>query len=399
MIKHHAFFEALGSMQEKSPEWNASFAGLSVLRLLDRLAEVRELAELPGGHEEYASRRAVESVAEGDPARAILLRILDRLRDHFALSDETGSDLISYGRALDLSARWSLAADVFETVANAFSERTSPHLVIEASTLLGAAARNTGDWETSGRAYVRAEHLAESTGDRAGALTAQVGIANNDTFRGDLQTADESLASIITNANALKLEKVEAIALHARAHAAHLKGEHQRTVHLAYRSLELTTNPGGRERLLADIAAAYSDLGMKEPARHGYSIVAITSPHQSVRWQCELNLMKLAADENDEKTFDEYVAKLESAAMGPRLMTYFMFYRAMGSKRFNRLDARSMFEEAQRFASNNRLHQLAFEIEAEMSKPPRYGDLEPTPELTRIAEVLEHLHDEALSKD
>ena len=71
----------------------------------------------------------------------------------------------------------------------------------------------------------------------------------------------------------------------------------------------------------------------------------------------------------------------------------------MGSKRFNRLDAQSMFEEAQRFASNNRLHQLAFEIEAEMSKPPRYGDLEPTPELTRIAEVLEHLHDEALSQD
>jgi hypothetical protein len=224
-------------------------------------------------------------------------------------------------------------------------------------------------------------------------------MASSDMFRGDLQTADESLARIIADANALRLEKVEAIALHARALAAHLKGEHQRTIHLAYRSLELTTDPGGRDRLLADIAAAYSDLGMKEPARHGYSLVAMTSPHQSVRWQCELNLMKLAADENDEKTFDEYVEKLESAAMGPRLMTYFMFYRAMGSKRFNRSDAQSMFQEAQRFASDNRLHQLAFEIEAEMSRPLPFGDLEPTAELARIAEVLEHLHDEALAKD
>jgi len=396
MIKHHAFFDALGGLDdEKSPEWRSIFAGLSVLRLLDRLAEVRESVHEATPHELDQSRRSVEAVSKGDPARGILLRVLDRLGASAAVETETGRDLISYGRALDLAAKWSLAADVFHTVAEMFSPRRDAPIVIEASRLLGAAARNVGDWQTSERAYTRSEHLAESIGDKAASLTAQIGLANSDMFRGNLQAADESLGRIVAQANSLKLEKVEATALHDRATAAHLKGEYERGIHLAYRSLELTTNPTSRERLLADIAAGYGELGMREAARHGYSIVAITSPHQWVRWQSTLNLMNLAIDEGDEASFDKYVAELETAAFDPRLKTYFLFYRARGSRRFNRSDSESLFQQAQAFAEEHKLHQLAFEIEEAGSKPAPDITFEPTPELTRIAEVLEHLHDQS----
>ena len=96
MIKHHAFFEALGGIDdEKSPEWRSIFAGLSVLRLLDRLAELRESVHQATTHELDQSRRSVEAVSEGDPSRAILLRILDRLNADATVETETGRDLIS----------------------------------------------------------------------------------------------------------------------------------------------------------------------------------------------------------------------------------------------------------------------------------------------------------------
>jgi len=398
MIKHHAFFEALGALgDEKSPDWKSVFAGLSVLRLLDRVAELRESNTPPGTHEFDPSRRCVESVSEGDPVRAILSRILDRLAQTSVLESETGRDLIAYGRALDLTAKWPLAVDVFQTVAETFSSRTDAALIIEASTLMGAAARNTGDWKESERAYTRAEHLAESIGDKAGSLTAQIGLANSEMFRGNLQNADESLGRIITEASALQLVKVEATALHDRATAAHLKGEYERGIRLAYRSLELTTNQTSRERLLADIAAGYAELGMTEAARHAFSVVAITSPHQWVRWQSMLNLLSLAIDEGDQSSFDKHVHELDTVAFDPRLKTYFLFYKARGARRFNKSDSDSLFLQAQQFAEQNKLHQLAFEIETAASKPAP-DTFEPTPELTRIAEVLEHLHDQMSAK-
>lgn len=390
MIKHHAFFEALGGLSETTPEWSSVFAGLSVLRQVDKLAESRESNRSPDEPSVDASRRAVAGVSVGDPSRAILSRILDRVER----SDmKLGEDLLSYGRALDLAGKWALAADVFQSITELFSARAEPQVVIEASLLLGAASRSTGDWTASERSYTRAEHLGESIGDRAAVLRARMGMANSDFLRGNLSAADIALESVFTHAEQLNLESIKARALHSRASVAHAMHDFQRAVHLAYRSLELTTEPARRERLIADIAAAYAELGMTEAARNGHMIVAITSPHQWVRWQATLNLMELAVRAGDERSFDNYVAQLESAALDPRLRTYFLFFSAMGARRFGKGSADDLFEEARAFAEKNRLHQVAFEIEESMSNPAKSPPIDPDPKLTEIAEVLEHLRD------
>jgi hypothetical protein len=146
---------------------------------------------------------------------------------------------------------------------------------------------------------------------------------------------------------------------------------------------------------LADIAAAYAGLGLRETARNGYSIVAITSPHQWVRWQATLNLMELAIDDGDERLFDTYVEQMKSAALDPRLKTYFLFFQAMGAQRFGRGNELDLFETARKFAEVNKLHQIAFEIEAAMSKPVPERSVEQNDELMRIAEVIEHLREAA----
>jgi hypothetical protein len=401
MIRHNAYFDALGNLEVKSPEWDAVFAGLSVLRLIDRVAtkgETRKPSEWP---EMFTSRVRVDAVKVGDPARAILSRILDDLEKQGELSSGIGSSLLTYGRALDLDAHWTLAVDVFQTIAEIFSGRENSRLIIDACTLLGSSARSAGDWEASAQGYAQAEHLAETTDDRAASLTVQVGFANSHLIRGNLPAAQDELDQVLAEIKSDELEPVRAIALHASGSVAHARGEYQRAVHLEYRALEMTSNPSSRERILADIAAAYAGLGMRETARDGYSIVAMTSPHQWVRWQATLNLMELAVEEGDEASFNEHVSQMESAALDPRLRTYMFYYMALGYRRFDRPGASALFEQASQFARDNKLNQLAFEIESAMEKeimPSKdQPAFEPSSELREIAEALGNLRDRASS--
>ena len=80
-------------------------------------------------------------------------------------------------------------------------------------------------------------------------------------------------------------------------------------------AVSLTIDKTARERILGEIAAAYHGLGMLDAARDGYSIVAVTSPHQWVRWQATINLMELAVADCDESQFDTYVEQLSTAAL------------------------------------------------------------------------------------
>src|SRR5689334_4562072 len=114
MIQHHAFFETLGELDESSAEWRTIFAGLSVLRLVDRFV-INEERPIPASAELDTSRTSVEAVAEGNPARAILFNVIDSISSDTEVTERLGRHLISYGRALDLEARWPLAVDVLRS--------------------------------------------------------------------------------------------------------------------------------------------------------------------------------------------------------------------------------------------------------------------------------------------
>jgi tetratricopeptide (TPR) repeat protein len=402
MIRHVAFFETIGMLDETSYERASAFAGLGVLRVVDRILEERDKAAPLEWTELHSSRKNVEAMRPGDPSRGILLRILDRAVSAPELSSDLGADLVSYGRALDVEARWLLAADVFQSVANEFSEREFPQLVIEASTALGAAARNAGDWESSAKGYARAEHLAAVSGNDDLGLIAKIGMATSNMVRGNLPAAEAEIEEVLRQAGDRRSEKVTAIALHARASVAHSRGDYGQAVHFGFRSLELTTNPGSRDRIIADLAAAYAGLGMRDVARDAYSIVAMTSPYQSVRWQAELNLMELSIDDGDAAAFDRYAMQLSAASLDPRLRAFFLLVEAKGSREFDRDDFAARFETAREYAAAHGLHQLAFEAETALSSRSRAKmplsyttlfavDSAPDPELARIAEALQHL--------
>lgn len=409
MIRHHAFFQTLGSLDERDVAWQPTLAGLAVLRLFDSVAESPLLDARDDWTVHRAARDAVAAVAEGNPARAILARILDRLESVSGISEDIGHELLAFGRSLDLEARWDLATDVFQTVVRQFPSREYPHLVIESCTALGAVARHAPDWETSSHAFAQAQHLADAIGDEAASLAVEVGVANSNRIRGNLPAAESELKKVVAAARGHGFKQVEALALHSQASLAHAKGNYEEAVHLAYQSLEMTMHGTARERILADIAAAYAGLGMHETARDGYLIVAVTSPHQWVRWQATLNLMELAVNTGDEGLFATYVSQLEPAPLDARLRSYFLFYLALGSRRFGREGSDEQLRAAEEFASGHELHQIAHEIEAAIEATPvetKIGaSAAPTfqidggegysGELERIAGVLSHLRERA----
>jgi len=362
LVSHQAYFDTLASTEEDSPAWAPTLAGLAVLGLVDAAREDPSVIDT-----DWTGVRAVVEIVtalrEGTPLRRPLMKVVDNLRDDPNWSAITSS-LFAYGRALDLEGSWKLATDVFGTVAEIARQERQPELAIEATTALGGAARRSGDWDRSAEGYAEAAHLANALGDKASGLTVRVGTANTQIARGNLPGAQEILDEVIAEATKSGLDGVAALAFHARASVAHLKGNFAETVRLAYQAFGMTTNSAVKDTIMADIAAAFIALGMHRTARDAYMIISLTSRYQWVRWQSEINLMELAAIEGMEEAFDGYARDLKNAALDPRLRSYFLLFYGQGCVRFGReQEGRNYIAEAQTFASIKKIHQVVFDAE------------------------------------
>jgi hypothetical protein len=369
MVLHQSYFDVLASEQSGSPEWGAALAGLTVMRLVDAARIDSSVIDA-----DWTGLRAVTesivSLREGTPFRRPLTKIIDELRNPASNWLSITNGLLAYGRVLDLHGHWSLAADVFETVAEIARAERAPELAMEATIALGGAARRTGDWDRSAHGYAEAAYLADSLDDKASGLTVRVGTANTQIARGNLPAAQSILDEVIAEASSSGLDGIEALALHASATASHHKGNFKEAVKLAYRAVEKTTNPSVKDSLMADIAAALAELGMLNAARDAHLIVSMTSRYQWVRWQATINLMELASMERMEGPFEEYAAELRNAALDPRLRSYFLLYYGQGLIVFGKdEEGRKFISEARTFASRHKINQVAFEADEALHAP------------------------------
>jgi hypothetical protein len=369
MVLHQPFFDVLSTEQIGTPEWSSALAGLVVMRLVDAARADSSVIDTDwtGLH---AATECVNALREGTAFRRPLTRVIDEMRDPESTWSAINGHLFAYGRALDIHGHWQLAADVFGSVAEIARAERSPEIAMEATIALGGSARRCGDWDRSAEGYAEAAHLADALNDKASGLTVRVGTANTNLARGNLPAAQSILDEVIAEASRSGLDGVEALALHSSATVAHLKGNFRETVRLAYKALEKTTTPSVKDSLMADIAAAFAEMGMLNAARDAHMIVALTSRYQWVRWQASINLMELASMERMEKPFDDYAAGLRNAALDPRLRSYFLLYYGQGLMTFGHEDeGRKSLTEARDFASQHKINQVAFEAEQALNKP------------------------------
>jgi tetratricopeptide (TPR) repeat protein len=368
MIRHQVYFDTLGSMREDTASWRSTFAGLSVLRLVDTYTDAGSPRDPAGWAQLHSVRAAVEAMSEGDPARGALISVFEEVTKRNVVDETVCNLLLAYGRSLDYEASWGLATDVFSTVAKVARPEKNARLAVEAHTAVGGAARRNGDWDTSARAYSQAAYIADTLGDRAGVLGVQIGIANTYLAKGNLPQAETILDDVIVQARDQELPEVQGMALHSRAVVAQKRGQFAEGLKLAYDALQHTVKPATRDFVLEDIASIFTDLGMRDAARDAHLILTATAETKLVRWTATVNLLELASLDGMEDAFDSYASQLDSAQTGPWVRAHFLLFLGEGLHRLGRVaQAEQTLEDAVVFSETNQFHEIAFKAQSALS--------------------------------
>jgi tetratricopeptide (TPR) repeat protein len=395
--RHLPFFAELAALDEADPAWRSVSAGLVVLRLVDAWVDEGAAAVAADGWGVRSVEAAIEEMPSGLPARAILRGILDAVKTS-ATSDmhAIAPRLMAYARALDLDARWGLAADVYETIISHVHPAEDGDVVIAAHLRLAVVLRYLGELDRSLRTFQTVRILAQSHGDLDGVLRAEVGCARIAILRGNLPDAEVALDAAISRAEANHLTEVHAHALHERADVAHLRGQYDLAVRFAYEALERTSEPANRDRLLADVAASFYMLGARSAARDAYLVLEATGQEQYQRWVASINLMEIASVDGSVTLFERYKRALLSANLPANLSAQLHLHIGEGYSRFgDTAAAEHAYNNARSIAARYHFNQILFAVDdrlADLSKPiPRAAAISVPASLTDVAEKVRNI--------
>ena len=364
-MRHRAFFTELAALGDAEPSWRAVTAGLVVLRLVEAWVEEGAGVVAADSWGVRSVRTAIEDMPEGMPARRLLAGVVDaliaaRAGDLHAVAPR----LMAYARSLDLDARWTLAADVYETILNHVHPVEDADVAVNALLRRGFCLRQTGDLPSASAVYATAAEVATRSGDIIGALHARIGEAKVLAAKGNLPAADALLEDTVARASEHELTEVRSIATHDRSYIAHMRGQYDSAVRFAYDAMRESTSERERDRILGDLAGSFYMLGLKSAARDAFSILAATAQEQYQRWVATINLMELAAEEGVSLQFERFRQQLAGAKLPPLLRTQFELHVGRGYQTFGEYSAaQTWLERAARSASAHSLNQFLFEAE------------------------------------
>lgn len=397
-LRHLPFFEEIALHEEGEPLGRSATAGLLVLRLVDAWLESAPLMpDVDFGARHV--RTAVDAMSDGIPVKSLLFRVVDALQEQRPDIHVVVTPLMAYAQALEFDAKWLLAADVYQSVLTHLHPTEDGDAVIAANLRLGQCYRNLNLVDAAAAAFRDASGVANVVGDMVGALRARIGEARVAFMRGNHPMADKILEETVVRAQGADMSDVRSRALHDRAEIAIHRGDYERSIRLAYQAIRLSQAPSERDRILIDIAGAFSSLGVYSAARDAYLVLSVTAQEQYVRWLAQLNLIELAADTNAEVVFEQYRRDLEGVQLPPFLGAALQVAIARGFHRFGRSEqARERLRRAQTVALEHSLNLVYFKaeelfVEIEKAAPPP-RESSPVPlDLEEVASAIRGLRD------
>lgn len=370
MLRHLAFFEELGKMDENDSNWRAVSAGLVVMRLVDQWIEDGPRKSRVDTWAVGAVREAIAQVEDTTPIRRILTSIVDAMVSTGTVDMHLLCPrLMAYGQALDYDAKWAIAADVYSTIVAHAHPVEDSDLVIAANLQLGYCLRTIGELDLATAAFAQASSVATHANDMIGVLRSRLGDARIAMARGNMPRAESLVDQAIEDAKSNNLQEVHATALIDRAYIAGTIGQYDRSIRFSYAALELSTSQRRRDRVLNNIATGFRFLGLYEAARDAYLVLAATAQEQYIRWMSELNLMELAASNGSELQFDRYRRDLESAEFNPQLRVTYLLHVGRGYHSLGEPEKGIPYlERAIELASEHQLNQMMFEAEGALAE-------------------------------
>jgi len=399
MLRHLAFFEELGRMDEADGGWRSVSAGLVVMRLVDAWIADGPTASRVDSWAVSAVREAVAQIAETTPIKRILTSVVDVMTSSTAVDMHALCPrLMAYGQALEYEAKWSLAADVYATIVAHAHPVEDSDLAVAGHLQLAFCLRTMGDLDAASCAYSQASRIAAAANDMLGVLRGRLGDAKIATARGNMPQADAILQETIARAEGPSLADVRSRALTDRAYIAGLSGHHDRAIRFSYDAFEITQTERERDRILTNIATAFRFLGLVDAARDAYLVIASTAQEAHSRWLAELNLMELAAHQGIELQFDRYRRDLESADLHPILRITYLLHVGRGYHALGRAEVGIPYlERAVDMASKFGFNQIMFEAEAALASARQRAPVEKPepavvePEVTEVARAIQKM--------
>lgn len=399
---HLPFVEALSALSSDSdPDWTTMSAALLVLRVVDAWSQPGAVTD-----EELALRVStiapvVEAVDDHELRTALrTLLVAVGQRDD---AESLDARLLVFGRTLEARARWELALDVYSSLL-ALRRHSSPYAEVEAYIRVAECHRHRAEWELAENAFATAAEVASNGGDRAAALRARCYGASVTAERGNLDEADTQLSAVESEAVDMRRIDLLALARHGRAHVAFLRGNVELAARLAFEALENLPDPRERDRALADVAAAFAELGVRTAARDAQLIISATTQDSYVRWTSLINLMELAAGDRVRPAFEQYRRALVAERLPPRLAGYFHYYSGGGAHAFGDTPAaRDEYRRALGIATRAGLAPLAREaaaalraLDGETAPPDAPPARDPTPATAGIAGALARMRESVM---
>ena len=374
-LRHLAFFDEIAAHDEGDREWRDSVAGLVALRLVDRWLEEGPTFTTDDTFAVRGVEAAIEEMDAGTPLRILLGRVLNALCERKPDVHVVVTPLLAYAQQLEYDAKWTLATDVYHSVLAHLHPQEDTDACVAAHLRLGSCYRALNRVPEAMQAYDAATQIATAAGDMLGILRARVGESAIAVLKGNLPVAESILEETIARAEGDGLRDVRSRALHERATVANQRGQYELAIRFAYRALNDSQTPAERDRILADIAGAFSDLGVFTAARDAYLVLSVTAVEQYTRWGATLNLMELAVQTRSQTLFEHYRRELSTQALPPYFATAYHFTSGSGHREFGSEEAaRQQLQLALALATEHGFNQYLFDAEEallDMTRRPR----------------------------
>jgi len=307
--------------------------------------------------------------------------------------------LMAYGQALEFEAKWTLAADVYQSVLAHLHPVEDSDASIAAHLRLGSCYRSLNLIDDAVESFASASEIANAVGDIVGILRARIGEAKIATLRGNLPEAAAILDETISRATTAELRDVRSRALHDRSGVAIMSKNYELAVRLAYEALNHSQSPTERDRILGDIAGAFFYLGVYSAARDAYLVLSATAQEQYIRWTATLNLLEIASETGAEMLFEQHRRQLADLHLPPLLAAGFEVNVGKGYQRFgNFAKARLHLERAMVLAGEHGLNQFLFEAEEvlfqlDTPKLPRRVTAKPGLDVDEVAGAIRQMRE------
>jgi tetratricopeptide (TPR) repeat protein len=365
VLRHVAFLELMSIAPETSVAHRGSQASFLTLRLLENWIALGEDLAMPESSAQQAARSAVGALSDDEELRASLGSVIDAVS---ALQQPDPQPVLprvyALGKLYEQRGLMPQAADVYSTVARFVDSSVHLDLAYDAHMRHGFCLRNAGEFEWSDQAYTTAGSLAARARDRVRVLTSRLGLAKNESARGNLPAAEQALEELQNEADKLAATRLVANVMHERAVVARNRDDVPRAIRLAFESFRRSQIEYDRERVLRDLASFLMLHGADETARVAFQLMELGTKSEAVRNSARLGLMELAMREGNEPLFESYRRKLADAEIHATARTSFLLDSGKGFASFGRYpEAREALRSALQLAESNGQNQRVFQIE------------------------------------